>query len=170
VVQGASTANVFQYTYGGTATNDEWQPVDLGNGYFRIVNRNSGKVLDVSGASTADGARVVQWPWTGSANQQWNLLPNPDGSVRLRSVNSGKVLDSPAGSAQGAALDQSADSDSDNQRWHLVPATTSGYYRLVNVHNGWCADVSGGSTADGAAVIQWAPGSGANQEWQPIGL
>jgi len=134
----------------------------------RVVNRNSGKVLDVSGASTADGARIVQWPWTGGANQRWTVLPNPDGSVRLRSVNSGKVLDSPAGSAQGAALDQSTETSSDTQWWRLVPAATAGYYRIVNVHNGWCADVSGGSTADGAGVIQWAPNGGANQEWQLV--
>jgi hypothetical protein len=139
-------------------------------GTVRLVNRNSGKVLDVNGASTADGAHVVQWPWTGATNQQWTMVPNPDGSYRLRSVNSGKVLDSPSGSAQGAALDQSTDTTSDNQWWKLVPAATSGYYRLVNVHNGWCVDVSGGSTADGASVIQWAPNNGANQEWQPIAL
>ncbi len=139
-------------------------------GTYRLVNRNSGKVLDVNGASTADGARVIQWTWTGATNQQWTLAPNPDGSYRLRAVNSGKVLDSPSGSAQGAALDQSTDTNSDTQWWKLVPASTSGYYRLVNVHNGWCADVSGGSTADGASVIQWPVNTGANQEWQLVSL
>ncbi|MEU7872860.1 RICIN domain-containing protein [Dactylosporangium sp. NPDC049140] len=139
-------------------------------GVYKLVNRNSGKVLDVSGASTADGAKAIQWPWTGGANQQWTLLPNSDGSYRLRSVKSDKVLDSPGGSSQGAALDQWTDNNSDNQWWKLVPATTSGYYRLVNVRNGWCADVSGGSTADGASVIQWSVNSGANQEWQLVAV
>ncbi|GIF04609.1 glycosyl hydrolase family 95 catalytic domain-containing protein [Actinoplanes siamensis] len=139
-------------------------------GTYRLVNRRSGKVLDVNGASTADGARVIQWAWTGGTNQQWIRVPNSDGSCRLRSVNSGKVLDSPSGSVQGAELDQATDTDSDTQWWKLVSASTSGYYRLVNVHNGWCADVSGGSTADGASVIQWPPTNGANQEWQLVGL
>lgn len=144
------------------------QTLDLKKWYV-LVNRNSGKVLDVNGASTADGARVIQWPWTGSTNQQWTIVANPDGSVRLRSVKSGKLLDSPAGSSQGAALDQWTDTNSNNQWWQLVPAST-GYYRIVNVHTGWCVDVSGASTADGASVIQWPPNSGSNQEWQPIAV
>ncbi len=73
----ANGANVFQYTYGGTTTNDEWQPVDLGNGYFRIVNRNSGKVLDVSAAGTADGANVDQWSWVTANQEMFQLVSVP---------------------------------------------------------------------------------------------
>ncbi|MDX3452618.1 RICIN domain-containing protein [Streptomyces sp. ME02-8801-2C] len=140
---------------------------DLGT--FKVVNRKSGKVLDVNGASSADGAAVIQWPSTGGTNQQWKLLANTDGSYRLSNVRSGKVLDSPGGSAQGAALDQPSDTDSGNQWWNLVPAT-SGYYRLVNVGNGWCADVKDASTADGAAIVQWPNTGGTNQEWQVVAL
>ncbi|MFE1546223.1 RICIN domain-containing protein [Streptomyces sp. NPDC058718] len=39
--------------------------VGLLTGTFRVVNRGSGKVLDVADRSTADGARVIQWPWPG---------------------------------------------------------------------------------------------------------
>ncbi|MFD5537251.1 RICIN domain-containing protein [Streptomyces sp. NPDC127079] len=47
---------------------------------------------------------------------------------------------------------------------------TSGYYRLVNVRTGWCADVKDGSTADGAYLIQWPMNDGANQDWQLLTL
>jgi alpha-L-fucosidase len=140
---------------------------DLGT--FRLVNRKSGKVMDISGASSADGAAVIQWPSTGGTNQQWKLLPNTDGSYRLANVGSGKVLDSPGCSAKGAGLDRSSDTDASNQWWKLVPAT-SGYYRLVNVGNGWCADIKDASTADGATVIQWPNTGGTNQEWQLVAL
>jgi hypothetical protein len=120
-----------------------------GTGISRLVNRRSGKVLDVNGGSAADGATVIQWPSTGDTNQQWRLLPNRDGSFRLSCVRSGKVLDSPGGSGQGAALVQWTDNGGTNQWWTLVPAATSGYSRIVNVGNGWCVDVDGGSTADG---------------------
>src|SRR2546428_727556 len=66
VVQSASTADgaaLIQYTYGGSATNDEWQLVDLGTGYYKILNHNSGKAMVVQSASTADGAKVVQWTY-----------------------------------------------------------------------------------------------------------
>jgi hypothetical protein len=139
---------------------------ELPAGYHRLVNRRSGKVLDVSGASTANGAKAVQWSWTGGANQQWRLEPNADQSFRLVSRSSGKVLESPGGStAPGAQLDQWSDTAGTHQWWRLVD-TGDGYYRLVNVHNGLVADVSGGSLNDGAQVVQWAANGGTNQQWQ----
>ncbi|MCX5051309.1 MULTISPECIES: alpha-L-fucosidase [unclassified Streptomyces] len=145
------------------------RPFTTDLGTYKLVNRKSGKVLDVANASTADGATLIQWPSTGGTNQQWKLLPNSDGSYRLANVRSGKLLDSPGSSAQGAVLDQWADNGGDNQWWKLVSAT-SGYYRLVNVRTGWCADVKDASTADGAQVIQWPSTGGSNQEWQLIAL
>ncbi|MFF7521655.1 alpha-L-fucosidase [Streptomyces pseudovenezuelae] len=141
---------------------------DLGT--FKLVNRKSGKVLDVKDASTADGADIIQYPWTAGTNQQWKLLPNADGSYRLSGVKSGKLLESPGGSTQGAPLEQATDTGGDNQWWKLVPSVTGGYYRLVNVRTGWCADVKDASTADSAPVIQWPTTDGANQDWQLLAL
>ncbi|MFI6931050.1 alpha-L-fucosidase [Streptomyces sp. NPDC050287] len=146
------------------------RPFTADLGTFKVVNRKSGKVLDVSGASTADGGAIIQWPWTGGTNQQWKLLPNTDGSYRLSNVKSGKMLDSPGGSTQGTTLDQWTDTSSDNQWWKLAPSSTGGYYTLVNVHNGWYADVKDASTADGAKVIQWTATGATNQDWQIVAL
>jgi alpha-L-fucosidase 2 len=57
------------------------------------------------------------------------------------------------------------DTGGDNQRWKLVDAGGA-HYRLVNVRNGWHADVADGSTTDNARVIQWPTGTGTNQQWQ----
>lgn len=146
------------------------RPFGADLGTYKLVNRNSGKALDVSGASTSDGATLIQSSWNGGPNQQWKLIPNSDGSYRLANAKSGKVLDSPGNSAQGANLDQWTGDGGDNQSWQLVPSVTSGYYRLVNVRNGWCADVANASTADGANVIQWPTTGGANQDWQILAL
>ena len=139
--------------------------VALQGGWFRLANRNSGKVLDVNGASTAEGAKVIQWTWSGSTNQQWQLLPNADGSFRLSARHSGLVLT--AGSTQGAQLEQRADTGGNDQWWKLVDAG-GGQVTLVNVRTGWCADVDGSSKADGAKVIQWAANGVANQQWQVV--
>ncbi len=40
-----------------------------------LVNRFSGMLADVSGASSADGTAVIQWPANSGANQQWLLAP-----------------------------------------------------------------------------------------------
>ena len=42
---------------------------------------------------------------------------------------------------------------------------TGVYYRLVAQHSGKLADVNGGSTAAGAALIQWAATGGLNQQF-----
>ncbi len=39
------------------------------NDWYVLVNRGSGKVLDVSGASGADGAGLSRWARHGGANQ-----------------------------------------------------------------------------------------------------
>ncbi|MFF9542567.1 alpha-L-fucosidase [Streptomyces albidoflavus] len=146
------------------------RPFGADLGVYRLVNRHSGKVLEVADASGADGAAIIQWPWTGGDNQRWRLLTSGDGSVRLVNVRSGKVLDSPGGSAAGAGLIQWSDQSADNQRWLLSPSATGGHVNLVNVRTGWCADVKDASGADGAKVIQWTKTSGPNQEWQLTAL
>ncbi|MFI5823706.1 PAS domain-containing protein [Streptomyces rishiriensis] len=56
-----------------------------------------------------------------------------------------------------------------SQWWRLVDA--GGDSPPLNVRNGmWCTDVEGGSTADGAHVIQWAVGTGTNRVWQIVGV
>jgi PKD repeat protein len=41
-------------------------------------------------------------------------------------------------------------------------------YTMAAVHSNKLADVSGVSTADNAAVVQWAPTGGNNQKWQAV--
>ncbi|WP_246157556.1 RICIN domain-containing protein [Catellatospora sichuanensis] len=42
--------------------------------WYRVQNANSGKVLAVSGMSTADSANVVQYGDNGTADHRWRLL------------------------------------------------------------------------------------------------
>ena len=71
-----------------------------------FFNANSGKVLDVAGASTMNGAPVIQWTFHGGANQQWGLVYSGKVVVFIN-VNSGKVLDvTGASTADGARMIQ----------------------------------------------------------------
>jgi len=140
-----------------------------GGSYYKIVNRNSGLVLDISGASTANGGQAIQWPYSGGANQQWQEVA-VNGGYKLVNRNSGLLLDDPGVSkTTGTQLDQWSDTNGSNQWWNLVSAG-SGYYYLVNQASGLYADVSGGSTTQGAAVIQWSSDSGTNQQWQLVAV
>jgi hypothetical protein len=59
------------------ATNQQWLPVAVGNGYFKLVARNSGKCLDVPGASTSTGVQLQQYTCNGSAAQSFRLAQQP---------------------------------------------------------------------------------------------
>jgi hypothetical protein len=137
----------------------------LPNGTYRIVNRKSGKVMDVSGASTADKANVQQWTSNGGTNQQWTLTSLGNGQYKIIGVGSGKSLDISGNStADGANAQIYPYNGGNNQRYTLI-YTTGGYYRITPVHSGKCVEVAGGSTADGGNVQQWTYNGGTNQQW-----
>jgi len=59
--------------YSNSHTNQQWQIVSLGGGYYRIVNRTTGKAVDTGGA-TADGSVCQMWYSNSSYNQQWSIV------------------------------------------------------------------------------------------------
>jgi hypothetical protein len=68
------TLQLWSYAAG---SNQQWQAVPEGNGYFEFVARNSGKCLDVTGGSSADGTRLQQWTCYGGANQLFRVAQQP---------------------------------------------------------------------------------------------
>lgn len=87
--------------------------------FYRFTARHSGKAMDVSDNSTADGAGVQQWAWTGAANQQWELRAVAGTSYSLLVArHSGKCLDvRDVSTADGAALQQWTCTSGTNQQW-----------------------------------------------------
>lgn len=172
-VNGGSTADgasIIQYPwYGGIA--QRWniervgQPVTTLSGNYRLVNINSGKVLDVAGASTADGADVIQYTWTGASAQIWNLQHQGGGFYALQAQCSGKYLDTadPWYTA-GANVIQWTGNGGQNQMWR-VELMPEGNCRLVNQLSGLVLDVAGAGTADGADVIQYHYNGHNAQRW-----
>ncbi|AIS01329.1 RICIN domain-containing protein [Streptomyces glaucescens] len=138
--------------------------------WYVLVNRNSGKALDVSGMSTADGARVNQWTRNDGNHQQWQFVDSGGGYYRLKARHSGKVLDvAGASAADGAAVQQWADHNGANQQFRLADSD-AGFIRLINRNSGKAVEVQGASTADGGNVVQYADWGGANQQWQLVKL
>jgi pectate lyase len=155
-VYGWSTADggdVVQWADLGGA-NQQWRFVAAGDGYYRLVNRHSGKALDVYGWSTADGGDVVQWADLGGANQQWRLTDEGGGYVSLLNRHSGKALEVYGWStANGGDVVQWTDFGNPNQQWRLVAGDPvggggggTGQTGLV----GWATE-GGGTTGGGSA-------------------
>ncbi|GAA1868648.1 non-reducing end alpha-L-arabinofuranosidase family hydrolase [Asanoa iriomotensis] len=134
--------------------------------WYVLVNRNSGKALDVYNLATNDGARIVQWARNNGNQQQWQFVDSGGGYYRLRSRLSGKVLDVYNWStANGANIVQWTDNNAANQQFRLADSS-DGYVRLVNRNSNRVVEVQGASTADGGSIVQYDDWNGANQQWQ----
>ena len=136
-----------------------------------LTGAGSGQLMNVSNASTANGAAVIQWGSTGGTNQQWTLGQVSGNVYTLTGVGSGKCLEVPDQStAQGTGLDVWTCNGGANQEWALdatgsYTSSSNASYTLVNLNSGLVADVTGASATAGAVVEQWAATGGTNQTW-----
>ncbi|WBC12993.1 non-reducing end alpha-L-arabinofuranosidase family hydrolase [Micromonospora sp. WMMA1998] len=136
--------------------------------WYVLVNRNSGKALDVYNLATNDGARIVQWARNNGNQQQWQFVDSGGGYYRLRSRLSGKVLDVyNFSTANGANIVQWSDANGVNQQFRLADSD-SGYVRLINRNSNKVVEVQGASTADGGSIVQYDDWNGSNQQWQLV--
>ena len=120
---------------------------------YYIQNRNSGRYLEVQGASNSNGANLRQGGTSVSASdthKQWQVISVGGGYVRLKGVDSGKSIEVAGGSnANGANIAQRAYSGVTHQQWQLL-STGSGYYRMKSRDSGKSIGIAGGSTSNGA--------------------
>ena len=91
----------------------EWSFVREGDGVYRIRNRASGKLLDLTMTGTANGTWLHLGEDVGGTSQMWKVEHTPEGTVRLRSSwAGGKCVDTVGiGAEVGAVL----------QIWQEVP-------------------------------------------------
>ncbi|MFC8797785.1 non-reducing end alpha-L-arabinofuranosidase family hydrolase [Promicromonospora sp. NPDC057138] len=136
--------------------------------WYVLLNRNSGKAMDVSGVSTADGALIHQWTRTNANNQQFQFVDAGGGYYKIKARHSGKVIDvSSWSTADGAAIHQWTDTGGANQQFRLADSD-SGYVRLINRNSNKAVEVQNAATNDGAAVVQYSDWGGSNQQWQLV--
>jgi hypothetical protein len=148
--------------------NQKWDFVPVGKagkpvklkGTFQIqVASNPGLVLDIEGASKADGAKAIIWSPNGGANQKFAIK-----GATITSVNSGKVLDASGGLKQGAQIIQWPGHGGPNQQWLYDPATQT----IKSTTQNLVLDVKGGNLRQGGEVIAWPPNNGPNQKWNVV--
>jgi hypothetical protein len=160
----AVQANIVSVGYSTSVGGGGGSFTPIAGAHYKIVNRNSGQLLDIAASSTANGGLADQWTDNNGANQQWSFVA-VNGGYKLINSHSGLLLDNPGSSTStGTQLDQWKDTNGSNQWWNIV-SDGNGYYSLVNQRSGLYGDVSGASTTTGAAVIQWTSDSGNNQQW-----
>jgi SdrD B-like domain/Ricin-type beta-trefoil lectin domain-like/Secretion system C-terminal sorting domain len=67
-------------------------PIFDPNKCYKIVNKNSGLVIDVANNSKYNDAPIIQNPFDGTGSQQWKIISTTSGYVKLVNVTSGKTL------------------------------------------------------------------------------
>ena len=134
------------------------------SGNYKILNGNSGLAVNVSGASTADGASVIQWPFNPSpTNAEWQFIDVGGGRFEIKNLNSGKAL-AASSAVNGAPIVQTTYTGNGLDQWLITDIAP--YARIVNKATGFVLEVPGSSTTNGTQLDQ-APSSGAtNQQFQ----
>ncbi|MEO8350243.1 MAG: RICIN domain-containing protein [Chthoniobacteraceae bacterium] len=140
-------------------------------GFYTIVNRKSGKVMEIDPGGPGDGtlerSNVRQWENSNQPNQQWELAPNGDWAFRFVPQNSKMSFDLPdSQSGDGVSLSQWSDNDTDAQRWQLEPANEPGFWKIVSAASGKVVGVNSGSLENGADIIQWEDLGAEDQQWK----
>ena len=144
------------------------------NGRYIVVNRNSGKVLEVPGASTANGVNLDQNAYTGALNQQWDVNPLPDrfgGDVSyftMRAAHDGVTADDSSWSyANGNPIIQWNGGTNTVEQWFFEYAGNN-YFRIRSRWTGKVMRVSGASLGNGAQIVQWDSIGSLDQQWRLI--
>jgi hypothetical protein len=152
---------------------EDVQPVI--DGRYYLVNRASGQVMEVVGASTDNGAVIEQNASSGAAHQQWEIrpLPNTRGGdysyFKFAAGHSGKAPDVYGWSlTEGSPIrqwEQATNPDwpypGDNQIWFL-DYVEDGWFRIGS---GWSGLYL---TTDGATIVQGSANDQPSQQWRLV--
>lgn len=158
------------YVNGGSS-NDLQAAIDVrkmtavtipnGNYYINVRSKVASSV-DIPGGSAADSTAIQLYSGNGSKAQQFTFTRQSDGSYEIVNVNSGKALDVRNGVAENNAIvQQYSRNNSQAQRW-FIRDSGAGYY-LQSALGNWVLDLSGGNTANGAAIRLYVPNGTASQ-------
>ena len=172
-LSGGNTANgaaIRLYTTNGTASQlfvVSSSDVNIATGVSMIITSVANKklVTDVTGASTANGARVQLDSSNNTNAQKYRFESIGNGTYKIINANSGKVLDVAGGStADGAALQQYTSNNTVAQQW-TVRNYGSGRIALVSVNANKAVDIPGGNAVQQAQLQLYSPNGTVAQQW-----
>ena len=158
------------YTPNGTASQlfvVSSSDVSITTGVSMIITSVANKklVTDVTGASTANGARVQLYSSNNTNAQKYRFESIGNGTYKIVNVNSGKVLDVSGGStANGAALQQYTNNNTVAQQW-TVRNYGSGKVALVSVNANKAVDIPSGNAVQQAQLQLYSPNGTVAQQW-----
>jgi uncharacterized protein len=135
------------------------------NGVYKLTSKQSGKALQVIGASQTNSALIIHGRYSAALHQQWNFISQGDGFYQITAAHTGKALAIATDDAltPGADLLQRPVHGRPNQIWRII-SNGDGTYRLLNEHSGFA--ITTASAANGSHVNQSPWISEDHQKWR----
>lgn len=138
---------------------------------YKIVNRNSGQALEVTGARPLNpGVNCNQWYYWGGDNQKW-VIQDDNGIKKIYNYGSGLVLfqlkdsNEPFNSYDGSPyIKQMFDTNTTASRWTITDVSADppmGVYQIINANSGKVLSSNGADNH----VSQWTNWGFASQQW-----
>jgi len=128
----------------------------LGGQTSQIRGAGSQRCLDVTNASTTNGAQAQIWDCNGQSNQQWTHT-----SAKELQVYGSKCLDAyQKGTSNGTKVVIWDCNGGTNQKW-----TLNANGSISNDLSGLCLDVAGQGTANGSLMQLYSCAVQGNQQW-----
>jgi hypothetical protein len=121
---------------------------------YKLVNKASGRVIDVKGASLLNGAQVIQNTFNDGADEKFKFTDVGNGYYEVIAQHSGKVLDiTGSSSSDNAYVQQWAYGNSDNQKFKFE-ALGSGYFKITAKNSGKSLRPESSPGTDGTRLVQ----------------
>jgi outer membrane protein OmpA-like peptidoglycan-associated protein len=139
---------------------------------YGLINRASGRCLDVARAATTSGATTVQWEFTHAPSQQWHLVLIREGGeyYRLEAKHSTQCLTlevSPtAPPGVNTPLVQRPFTGGLGQQWRLVPTGQAGSFQLENRLDGRVATLAVNDKFNNTAIVAARSVGRLSQQWR----
>lgn len=135
-----------------------------------LIDSQTGRVLDVAGASSSSCTNVQTWAENDTPAQIWSFIAVnaiDDGWYTVHStLNTQKVLDVSGGSYNnGANIQLWSSNDSDAQRWYIF-SLGNGYYTFINGASNKVLTANGNTATAGTNVNQQTGVGASSQRWR----
>ncbi|SNR86091.1 MULTISPECIES: family 43 glycosylhydrolase [Hymenobacter] len=124
---GAQGQAIAQGTLSPGLACQQWNLTPVGNGEYKITaNVGSGLAADVVNNSSANGAKLQLYPYSGVAGQRFKIERTNSGGYVLSSVNGNRVVEVPACSTTAGVQLALYDYLANNcQQWAIAPTASA---------------------------------------------
>ena len=158
-LQDGTALDLAQASVNATGDTDRWQKWIISkqsNGYFTIMNVNSGKYVDVPGSSIAAGTVLDQYKGLSEDRQYWSITTAGNNSYKIINKVSGLALTQQA-STSGTTIAQQPYTGTTSQEWTLNNIKEVSYRDDAVV--GFFQRIIGSDAFDGGSSIPLTYGS-----------